>query len=81
MDMSDDEDEDEDDDQVATAIEEEEVVIISAPPPPRKSPGRPTRKAGSTMESWFPLVSFIDFKDDDTSPWNWRNFIEVGGVL
>jgi len=84
MDMGDDDDQEEDDvdvdDQIVTVVKEQEVVIISAPPRPRKSTVR-TRKQGSTMESWFPLASFIDFKDDDTSPWNWRNFIEVGGVL
>lgn len=46
-------------------------------------PARPAklgRKRGSTLESWFPLKSFIDFKDDDLSSWNWRSFIEIGGV-
>jgi hypothetical protein len=43
-------------------------------------PTRPTRKRRSTIDTWFPLRSFIDFKDDDLSAWNWRNFIEIGGV-
>lgn len=46
-------------------------------------PARPAklgRKRRSTLESWFPLKSFIDFKDDDLSSWNWRSFIEIGGV-
>lgn len=46
-------------------------------------PARPAklgRKRRSTLESWFPLKSFIDFKDDDMSSWNWRSFIEIGGV-
>ncbi|KAH0836323.1 hypothetical protein J3R83DRAFT_7874 [Lanmaoa asiatica] len=42
-------------------------------------PGKPARKRRGTIESWFPLKSFIDFKDDDSS-WNWRSFIEIGGV-
>ncbi|KAF8433208.1 hypothetical protein L210DRAFT_3649872 [Boletus edulis BED1] len=43
-------------------------------------PTKPTRKRRGTIESWFPLKSFIDFKDDDLSSWNWRSFIEIGGV-
>ncbi|KAG6374662.1 hypothetical protein JVT61DRAFT_4028 [Boletus reticuloceps] len=43
-------------------------------------PTKPTRKRRGTIESWFPLKSFIDFKDDDSSSWNWRSFIEIGGV-
>lgn len=39
----------------------------------------PKRQRRSTIESWFPLKSFIDLKDDDLS-WNWRSFIEIGGV-
>ena len=73
IDMSDDDDDDED--QVTPVVEEEEVVLISAPPP---LPSRRARKRGSAMESWFPLASFIDLKDDDMSSWNWRSFIEVG---
>ncbi|KAG9309512.1 hypothetical protein JVU11DRAFT_10485 [Chiua virens] len=42
--------------------------------------GKPARKRRGTIESWFPLKSFIDFKDDDLSSWNWRSFIEIGGV-
>ena len=41
---------------------------------------RPARKRRSTIDSWFPLKSFIDLKDDDLSSWNWRSFIEIGGV-
>lgn len=37
------------------------------------------RKRRSTVDSWFPLRSFIDLKDDDLS-WNWRSFIEIGGI-
>ncbi|KAG8215005.1 hypothetical protein J3R82DRAFT_8411 [Butyriboletus roseoflavus] len=46
-------------------------------------PARPAklgRRRRSTLESWFPLKSFIDLKDDDLSSWNWRSFIEIGGV-
>ena len=43
-------------------------------------PAKPARKRRSTLESWFPLKSFIDFKEDDLSSWNWRSFIEIGGV-
>ncbi|KAF8836204.1 hypothetical protein BDN67DRAFT_937088 [Paxillus ammoniavirescens] len=43
-------------------------------------PTRSTRKRRSTIDTWFPLRSFIDFKDDDLSAWNWRSFIEIGGV-
>lgn len=76
MDMSD----DEDDERVllAAAVEDEDV-IISVPPPPTKS-SRRTRKRKTAAESWFPLASFIDLKEDDTASWNWRNFIEIGGV-
>jgi hypothetical protein len=80
MDMSDDDDDDDDDDYEEPAIDDEEeeeddVVIISLPPQSR------TRKQKSTKESWFPLASFIDLRDDDTTlSWNWRNFIEVGGI-
>ncbi|OAX43189.1 hypothetical protein K503DRAFT_766067 [Rhizopogon vinicolor AM-OR11-026] len=45
-----------------------------------RSPSQPIkRKRRSTVDSWFPLRSFIDLKDDDL-PWNWRSFIEIGGV-
>ncbi|KAG2048062.1 hypothetical protein BDR06DRAFT_963147 [Suillus hirtellus] len=37
------------------------------------------RQRRSTVDTWFPLKSFIDLKDDDLS-WNWRSFIEIGGV-
>jgi hypothetical protein len=44
------------------------------------SPSHPIRrKRRSTIDSWFPFRSFIDLKDDDLS-WNWRGFIEIGGV-
>ncbi|KAI6139118.1 hypothetical protein BKA82DRAFT_4227946, partial [Pisolithus tinctorius] len=39
------------------------------------------RKRGSTLESWFPLRSFIDLKADSeehVSSWKWRSFIEIG---
>ncbi|KAG1804641.1 uncharacterized protein BJ212DRAFT_1449687 [Suillus subaureus] len=39
----------------------------------------PKRQRRSTVDTWFPLKSFIDLKDDDLS-WNWRSFIEIGGV-
>lgn len=68
----------------AFADVEDEVDI---PTPPRKceaaKPARPeklARKRRGTIESWFPLKSFIDFRDDDMSSWNWRSFIEIGGV-
>ena len=65
-----------DDDQTAPAVEQK-IVIVSALP---CKPSSRTRKRRSTVESWFPLASFIDFKDDDMSSWNWRSFIEVGGA-
>ncbi|KAI5996306.1 hypothetical protein EDD15DRAFT_2251690 [Pisolithus albus] len=40
------------------------------------------RKRRSTIESWFPLRSFIDLKADSderiVSSWKWRSFIEIG---
>ncbi|KIK26037.1 hypothetical protein PISMIDRAFT_676582 [Pisolithus microcarpus 441] len=40
------------------------------------------RKRRSTIESWFPLCSFIDLKADSderiVSSWKWRSFIEIG---
>ncbi|KAI6151492.1 hypothetical protein BKA82DRAFT_4099791, partial [Pisolithus tinctorius] len=39
------------------------------------------RKRRSTLESWFPLRSFIDLKadpDERVSSWKWRSFIEIG---
>lgn len=81
MDMSDEDDTESFDSQLAAAVDEDEHVIIVSPPPVGKSKsstGR-QRKRRSTIESWFPLASFIDFKDED-STWNWRNFIEVGGA-
>jgi len=38
------------------------------------------RKRRSTVDSWFPLKSFIDLKEDDLLAWNWRSFIEIGGI-
>ncbi|KAI6023995.1 hypothetical protein BKA83DRAFT_4603279 [Pisolithus microcarpus] len=39
-------------------------------------------KRHSTIESWFPLHSFIDLKADlderIVSSWKWRSFIEIG---
>ncbi|KAH7913054.1 hypothetical protein BJ138DRAFT_1082357 [Hygrophoropsis aurantiaca] len=46
---------------------------------PHQSAPVQRRKRGSTIDSWFPLKSFIDLKDDELS-WNWRSFIEIGGV-
>ena len=77
MDMSDDDDDDDEEPAIDGDDEEEEddVVIISLPPQSL------TRKQKSIKESWFPLASFIDLRDDDTTlSWNWRNFIEVGGI-
>lgn len=83
MDMSDDdEDDDSDHYQLATiAFDEDEFAMSN--PPLHKSPSAKYSmpKDRSAKESWFPLASFIDVKDDDLSSWNWRNFIEVGGVL
>lgn len=69
-------------------VEDEADVIV--PPLARKrgaaSQAKPSRlakyarKRRSTIDNWFPLKSFIDFKDDDLSTWNWRSFIEIGGV-
>ena len=82
MDMSEDGDDSESfDSQLEAAVNEDErVVIVSLPPAglSRSSTCR-QRKRGSSIESWFPLASFIDLKDDDSN-WNWRNFIEVGGA-
>ncbi|KAG1864884.1 hypothetical protein F4604DRAFT_1586384 [Suillus subluteus] len=39
----------------------------------------PKRQRRSTVDTWFPLKSFIDLKDDDLS-WHWRSFVEIGGV-
>ncbi|KAG2142920.1 uncharacterized protein EDB93DRAFT_1105402 [Suillus bovinus] len=45
-----------------------------------RSVSKPTKRPRrSTMDTWFPLKSFIDLKDDDLT-WNWRSFIEIGGV-
>ncbi|KAH7926407.1 hypothetical protein BV22DRAFT_1194396 [Leucogyrophana mollusca] len=49
-----------------------------APFTPQSAPPQ-RRKRGSTIDSWFGFKSFIDLKDDDLS-WNWRSFIEIGGV-
>ncbi|KAG2346708.1 hypothetical protein BDR05DRAFT_928220 [Suillus weaverae] len=42
-------------------------------------PAQRQRLGRSTVDTWFPLKSFIDLKDDDLS-WNWRSFIEIGSV-
>ena len=69
-------------------VEDEADAIIptrtrkreSADPAEPARPAKLGRKRRSTLESWFPLKSFIDLKDDDLSSWNWRSFIEIGGV-
>jgi len=38
------------------------------------------RKRRSTLDSWIPFKSFIDFKDDELGSWNWRSFIEINGA-
>ncbi|KAG2121884.1 hypothetical protein DEU56DRAFT_833515 [Suillus clintonianus] len=68
-------------------IEDEGDPIV--PSPKHLSPKQATfprsvsqpvkRQTRSTVDTWFPLRSFIDLKDDDLS-WNWRSFIEIGGV-
>ncbi|KIJ65108.1 hypothetical protein HYDPIDRAFT_111007 [Hydnomerulius pinastri MD-312] len=56
-----------------------DFIKLSKPPRPSQKPA--TRKRRSTIDTWFPpFRSFIDLKDDDTSSWNWRSFIEIGGV-
>jgi hypothetical protein len=74
-------------DQSAFADVEDEVdAVVPAPSRKRRAtdqakparPAKPARKRRGTLESWFPLKSFIDFKDDES--WNWRSFIEIGGV-
>lgn len=76
-------------DQSAFADVEDEVDAVVAAPVRKRGvseqakptrPAKPARKRRGTLESWFPLKSFIDLKDDDTSSWNWRSFIEIGGV-
>jgi len=61
-------------------VEDEADVIVPAPQAKPVRPTRAGRRRRSTLESWFPLKSFIDLKDDDLSSWNWRSFIEIGGV-
>ncbi|KAG1723237.1 uncharacterized protein EDB91DRAFT_1209805 [Suillus paluster] len=68
-------------------IEDEGDVIASSPE--YRSPKQATfprtvsqpvkRQRRGTVDSWFPLKSFIDLKDDDLS-WNWRSFIEISSV-
>jgi hypothetical protein len=82
MDMSDDED---DRFYIAStiAIEEDEDAFITSCSPHKSSSAKSPRRGRnrkSAKESWFPLASFIDLKEDDFSSWNWRNFIEVGGA-
>ncbi|KAG2749599.1 hypothetical protein P692DRAFT_20863828 [Suillus brevipes Sb2] len=70
-------------------IEDEGDAVVPSPKhfPPKQtsfprsvSVSQPAkRQRRSTVESWFPLKSFIDLKDDDLS-WNWRSFIEIGGI-
>ncbi|KAI6024105.1 hypothetical protein BKA83DRAFT_4267801, partial [Pisolithus microcarpus] len=53
---------------------------VTVPPSATASTSR-GRKRRSTVESWFPLHSFIDLKtdvDERASSWKWRSFIEVG---
>lgn len=70
-------------------IEDEGDAVV---PPPKHFPQKPAnfphsvsvsqpvkRQRKSTVDTWFPLKSFIDLKDDDLS-WNWRSFIEIGGI-
>lgn len=70
-------------------IEDEGDAVV---PPPKHFPPKPAnfphsvsvsqpvkRQRKSTVDTWFPLKSFIDLKDDDLS-WNWRSFIEIGGI-
>ncbi|KAF9244641.1 hypothetical protein BU15DRAFT_59392 [Melanogaster broomeanus] len=52
----------------------------SAAKPPRPSPRPAARRRRSTVDTWFPLKSFIDFREDDRASWNWRSFVEIGGV-
>ncbi|KAI0039052.1 hypothetical protein FA95DRAFT_1684423 [Auriscalpium vulgare] len=74
-------------------VDEEESVLPSpavAPPlaaswslpAPRASVSSPppkTRRRRSTMESWFPLANFIDFKDDDLA--GWRGLVEIASAV
>ena len=46
------------------------------PPPPRPPKGRRRR---STMESWFPLSNFLDFRDDELA--GWRGVVEIASAL
>ncbi|KAI6139513.1 hypothetical protein BKA82DRAFT_4222808, partial [Pisolithus tinctorius] len=53
-------------------------VVGASPASTAMSRGRQRR---STLESWFPLRSFIDLKadlDERLSSWKWRSFIEIG---
>jgi hypothetical protein len=56
----------------------------AAPPSKKKSLSEGTDveglKSKSRMESLLPLVSFLDFWDDDRSR-NWISFIEVSSVV
>jgi len=61
-------------------IDEEEDCVL---PPAAISALRQTRNPlkprsrsrRSTLESWFPLANFIDFKDDELS--GWRGVVEI----
>ena len=81
MDMSDEDDTESFDSQLEAAVNEDERVVFVSLPPTGKSKSKSSqRKRGSTIESWFPLASFIELKDDESN-WNWRNFIEVAGTV
>jgi len=82
MDMSDEDDTESFDSQLEAAVNEDERVVFVSLPPPGKSKSSISRqrKRGSAIESWFPLASFIELKDDESN-WNWRNFIEVAGAV
>jgi hypothetical protein len=68
-------------------VEDEADAIIPAlsrkrgaakAPRPSPRPAAPRRR--SVVETWFPLKSFIDFREDDRASWNWLSFVEIGGV-
>ena len=65
------------------SIDEEEDCVL--PPAAisalmQSSPSKSrTRSRRSTLESWFPLGSFIDLKDDDLA--GWRGIVEIVGRL
>ncbi|EIW79307.1 hypothetical protein CONPUDRAFT_167080 [Coniophora puteana RWD-64-598 SS2] len=74
---------------VVPEIEDEEDVV--SPIITRPASSKPStlstgssqgqrRKRRSTLDSWIPFKSFIDFKDDELGSWNWRSFIEINGA-